>query len=78
MKANRKKNLITAAVAVVVLTLCVLSVVFSKFELSQNQADTLKLLLIVCGCAAAYCFIVGELADNYSQMDKLWSILPIA
>lgn len=78
MKANRKKNLITAAGAVVVLTLCVLSVVFSKFELSQNQADTLKLLLIVCGCAAAYCFIVGELADNYSQMDKLWSILPIA
>lgn len=78
MKANWKKNLVTAVAAVVVLTLCVLAAVWSKFELSQNQTGTLKLLLIVCGCAAAYCFIVGELANNFSQMDKLWSLLPIA
>jgi steroid 5-alpha reductase family enzyme len=25
----------------------------------------------------AYCFIVGEITGNNSQMDKLWSILPI-
>lgn len=39
--------------------------------------DTLKTLLIIAGCSALYCFVVGELTHNNSQMDKLWSILPI-
>ncbi|MBP5209692.1 MAG: DUF1295 domain-containing protein, partial [Clostridia bacterium] len=38
----------------------------------------LRVLLWVCGCAVAYCFVVGEWAQNFSQMDKLWSILPVA
>lgn len=44
--------------------------------LNQNQIDTLIILGIICGCSALYCFIVGELSHNNSQMDKLWSILP--
>lgn len=35
-------------------------------------------LLLVMGAAAAYSFIVGELTGNNSQVDKLWSILPVA
>jgi steroid 5-alpha reductase family enzyme len=27
--------------------------------------------------AIAYCLIVGEITKNNSQVDKLWSILPI-
>ncbi len=45
-------------------------------KLAPMQIDTLKILLIVCGCSAAFCFITGELSGNNSQMDKLWSILP--
>ena len=26
---------------------------------------------------AGYCFIVGELTGNNSQVDKLWSVIPI-
>jgi len=37
----------------------------------------LKILVIVCVISIAYCFIVGEITGNNSQMDKLWSILPI-
>lgn len=48
----------------------------SGFTLSPLQKDTLKILAIVCACAAAYCFIVGEISRNTSQMDKLWSLLP--
>ena len=42
----------------------------------DSVADTLHILLIIAACSAAYCFIVGEITRNNSQMDKLWSILP--
>ncbi len=45
-------------------------------ELNGIQLETLKILLIIAGCSAAYCFIVGEISRNNSQMDKLWSLLP--
>lgn len=44
--------------------------------LSALQSETLTLLLIIAACSAAYCFIVGEITRNNSQMDKLWSLLP--
>lgn len=78
MKKNWTSYLATAVAAAAVLTLCALAVVYGRTALTQHQSDTLKILLIVCGCAAAYCFFVGELANNFSQMDKLWSLLPIA
>lgn len=30
----------------------------------------------VCGALAALCFVVQEVTGNYSQVDKLWSIVP--
>jgi len=36
----------------------------------------LIICLIIAGCSALFCFIVGEISHNNSQMDKLWSILP--
>ena len=68
------------AVLAVVLGLSLLACPILYFavgpKLDALQADTLKILLIVCGCSAAYCFLTGELSGNNSQMDKLWSILP--
>ena len=40
------------------------------------MTEIITTLAIVCACSAAYCFIVGEITGNNSQMDKLWSILP--
>ena len=73
-----KRTVGTVVSAVVVIALLVLGFVFGGFALTETQSETLKILLIVCGCSFAFCFIVGELAQNFSQMDKLWSILPIA
>ena len=73
-----KRTVGTVVSAVVVLALLVLGFVFGGFALTGTQSETLKILLIVCGCSVAFCFVVGELAQNFSQMDKLWSILPIA
>ena len=46
--------------------------------LSPTQEKTLLILGVICGASALYCFIAGELSRNNSQMDKLWSVLPIA
>ena len=66
-------------------TLLVLSVVVCPFlylrvgpALDAAQLDTLKTLGMIAGCSALYCFVVGEFTGNNSQMDKLWSLLPIA
>ncbi len=72
-----KKIIGTVATVCVVLTLVVLSIVFGTGSFSRLQLDTLSVLLIVCGCSIVYCFVVGEITKNYSQMDKLWSLLPI-
>ena len=71
-----RKNLRTGITIALVLALIALSIVLGGAELSGGQLETLKILLIICGCSAAYCFIAGEATRNYSQMDRLWSILP--
>lgn len=44
--------------------------------LNAEQLDVLKILVTITACSGLYCFVVGELTRNNSQMDKLWSILP--
>ena len=39
--------------------------------------QTISILVFILAIVIAYSFIVGELTNNNSQVDKLWSILPI-
>ena len=73
-----KKALASVLSAAVILALIAMGLLFSDYSMTENQLHTLKILVVVCCASAAYCFIVGELAQNFSQMDKLWSLLPIA
>ena len=41
------------------------------------QWEILNQLSLVVGIVIAYCFLVGEITRNNSQVDKLWSIVPI-
>lgn len=41
------------------------------------QWEILSQMSLVVGGVIAYCFIVGELTKNNSQVDKLWSIVPV-
>ena len=72
------KKIGTVLAVCVVLALIVFSIFSGGNAFTDHQLSTLKILLIVCACSIAYCFIAGELSRNYSQMDKLWSLLPIA
>ena len=56
---------------------CPLLYIFVGPALDTAQLDALKTLCIVTACSALFCFVVGEATTNNSQMDKLWSLLPI-
>ena len=73
-----KKYLGTVITVIIVITGVVLGFVLGGPQLTDLQKDTFIILAIMCGSSALYCFVVGELSRNNSQMDKLWSILPIA
>jgi len=72
-----KNNLGTIISVVIILILSVLGFALGGFRLSELQLETLSILITVCVISMVYCFIVGEITGNNSQMDKLWSILPI-
>ncbi len=72
------KYLGTIMTALISITLTVLGFVFAPPALNDLQMETLFVLLIICASSALYCFAVGEISGNNSQMDKLWSLLPIA
>ena len=78
MENKRRNIVVTAVFAAAFICLCVLGFLLGDLSLTGNQIGTGKLLLTVCGCSVVYCFLAGELTRNYSQMDKLWSLLPIA
>ncbi len=72
-----KVKLVGFLVAVSIIA-CPLLYIFVGPALDASQLETLKILCFIAAGSALYCFIVGELTGNNSQMDKLWSLLPIA
>lgn len=73
-----KKYLGIILTVLIVITGVTLGIVFNNQVLSAVQKDTLITLIYICAGSALYCFVVGELTLNNSQMDKLWSIIPLA
>ncbi|MBQ6053508.1 MAG: DUF1295 domain-containing protein [Clostridia bacterium] len=72
-----KKTIVTVLCICIVIALIFFSIAAGGRDFSANQTATLNILLMICSCSIAYCFIAGEITHNYSQMDKLWSLLPV-
>jgi steroid 5-alpha reductase family enzyme len=71
------KIITTATLLIVTLIVVpVFSYFFGKTPGEEEYRVITTLLYIMLG-VAAYCFMVGELTQNNSQVDKLWSIVPI-
>lgn len=66
-------------IILLLVTLIVLPVVAIKFDkpLNAEQGETLKLALDIFTGVFLTCFVIGEITGNCSQVDKLWSIMPI-
>ncbi len=45
--------------------------------LTDNSGEALNTIMFIALIAAITSFIVGEITNNNSQVDKLWSLLPI-
>jgi steroid 5-alpha reductase family enzyme len=71
-------KIITTAILLVI-TLLVVPVFSYFFGTAPGPFEwkVLHTLIVVMVVVIAYSFIAGELAKNNSQVDKLWSILPI-
>lgn len=68
----------TATLLIITLLVVPLFTYFFGVPLDDLSSKALELLLQVMAVAVAYSFVVGELSGNNSQVDKLWSLLPIA
>lgn len=73
-----KKMNIPLVGTLMVLSLVVCPILYFHMgpALNESQLEVFKLIGIIAGCSAFFCFIVGELSGNNSQVDKVWSILP--
>jgi steroid 5-alpha reductase family enzyme len=72
-------KIITTSILLVITLLAV--PLFSYFfgtALGSAEWKALNTLIIITAVLIVYAFIVGELTNNNSQVDKLWSIAPIA
>ncbi len=67
-------------ILLLILTVIVMPVVSFYFGTPLNtiQIDILWSTAYIVLGVIIYCFVVGELSKNNSQVDKLWSIVPIA
>lgn len=65
---------------VLIFTLIAVPIITFYYDdgLTLLQWESLKTLLIVYGIASGIVFILSSITKNYSQVDKLWSTIPIA
>ena len=55
-----------------------LSTVLQSLLSGETPVDHLfRLWIVIMLATALLCFVVGELTHNYSQTDKVWSLMPI-
>ena len=69
-----KKTLISLAAALLIIPI---SLMFGDFSISEFQADTLWHVMRIYIAVSLGCFILSQAVANYSQVDKLWSIIPV-
>jgi steroid 5-alpha reductase family enzyme len=66
-------------ILLLIFTVVVAPLICLNFGYTPNelQFDILSQMAFPVGLVIAYCFVVGEISRNNSQVDKLWSIVPI-
>lgn len=77
---NKEKRMNILRTALLLIITLIVVPIFSFYfgtPLNANSMGALTLIGKICLGAIIYCFVVGELSNNNSQVDKLWSLLPI-
>ncbi len=74
---NKSNLLVTSFLLIIALIVIPLVAVFYDQPLSELQLLATKNLVFGMIIVSLLCFLLGELTKNYSQTDKLWSIMPL-
>ncbi len=69
-----KKTILTLLAAVIIIPVAAL---FLDHSISAEQLAILKVVGIAYFITALASFVISEASKNYSQVDKLWSIIPL-
>lgn len=72
------KILTTAILLIITLLLVPVITYFTGTALGPTEERALHTLITLMVIVIAYSFIAGEITGNNSQVDKLWSLLPVA
>ena len=68
------KTVISLVVTLIIIPICTYLL---DVPITPEQREILNVLLAVYVVSALLCFIVSTISKNYSQVDKIWSIIPI-
>lgn len=68
-----------ATILLLIFTIVFLPIICFYFgtPLNELQVEVLYSTAYIVAGVIVYCFIVGEITNNNSQIDKLWSVVPI-
>ena len=69
--------LIRSVLLIITLILVTGTAIWLANPLSETQSYTLKTLVVLCVGVALLCFVVSEWTENYSQVDRVWSLIPL-
>jgi steroid 5-alpha reductase family enzyme len=74
-----KNSSMWKTIIILIITLILIPVLAFKFDLplTENQNEVLSILLKIYVIASVTTFVISSLTNNYSQVDKLWSLIPI-
>lgn len=67
----------TAALLIITLLVVPVFTYFFGTPLGETEQAALESVIWICTASVLYCFVVGEITGNNSQVDKLWSVLPV-
>jgi steroid 5-alpha reductase family enzyme len=67
----------TAAILIVTLLGVPAYSYFFGTALGPVEIEALRTVAYIAAGSVVACFVIGELTDNVSQVDKVWSVLPI-
>ena len=71
------KILNTAILLIITLLIVPVFTYYFGTPLNATTLKALNIIMFIALIAATYSFVVGEITNNNSQVDKLWSLLPI-
>ena len=71
------KKVLFIVISFLILIIIFMNISSFNFDFSEIQRDSIKFILKSYLIISTLCFILGEITKNYSQIDKVWSLVPI-